>query len=101
MFIDFDKLNKTKMLDGKTVEDNIIALIAKIGEKITIGKAYTVENKNSQNSIYQHSVIKDNVSKLSYSIIRNNTKWHNKYIWKAIINACCCRQSFGFKFKWN
>ncbi len=72
---DLDKLNKTKMLDGKTVEDNIIALIAKIGEKITIGKAYTVENKNSQNYIYQHPVIKDNVSKLGVIVsLETDTK---------------------------
>ncbi len=59
-----DQLKKTKMIDGNTVEDNLVALIAKIGEKITIGKAFTLEDKDSQNFIYQHSVIKDNVSKL-------------------------------------
>ena len=52
------------MANGKTVEENLVALIAKIGEKITIGKTSTIENSNSQNFIYQHSVIKDNVSKL-------------------------------------
>ena len=52
------------MSNGKTVEENLVALIAKIGEKITIGKLQTIENKNSLNFIYQHSVIKDNVSKL-------------------------------------
>ena len=52
------------MVNGKTVEENLVALIAKIGEKITIGKTSTIENSNSQNFIYQHSVIKDNVSKL-------------------------------------
>ncbi len=59
-----EKLNKSLMSNGKTVEENLVALIAKIGEKITIGKLQTVENKNSLNFIYQHSVIKDNVSKL-------------------------------------
>ena len=58
------KLNKSTMINGKTVEENLVALIAKIGEKITIGKTSTIENSNSQNFIYQHSVIKDNVSKL-------------------------------------
>tara|TARA_B100000575_G_scaffold294271_1_gene309168 strand:+ start:1632 stop:2483 length:852 start_codon:yes stop_codon:yes gene_type:complete len=58
------KLNKTNMTNGKTVKDNLVALIAKIGEKITIGKSSTIENPNSKNFIYQHSVIKDNVSKL-------------------------------------
>ncbi len=61
---DKDKLYKSAMANGKTVEENLVALIAKIGEKITIGKTSTIENSNSQNFIYQHSVIKDNVSKL-------------------------------------
>ena len=59
-----EKLNNSKMSNGKTVSDNLVGLIAKIGEKITIGKLRTIENKNSQNFIYQHSVVKDNVSKL-------------------------------------
>ena len=59
-----DKLTQTKMSNGKTVQDNLVDLIAKIGEKITIGKIQTIENNNSQNFTYQHSVIKDNVSKL-------------------------------------
>ena len=32
------------MKNGKTVEDNLVSLIAKIGEKITIGKVKTIEN---------------------------------------------------------
>ena len=60
-----DKLNESKMSDGNTVKDNLVSLIAKIGEKITIGKTKTIENQNSFNFIYQHSVIKDNVSKLA------------------------------------
>ena len=59
-----EKLNKSAMANGKTVEENLVALIAKIGEKITIGKTSTIQNSNAQNFIYQHSVIKDNVSKL-------------------------------------
>ena len=52
------------MSNGKTVRDNLVALIAKIGEKITIGKSSTIENPNCKNFIYQHTVLKDNVSKL-------------------------------------
>ena len=59
-----EKFNFFKMSDGKTVEDNLVSLIAKIGEKITIGKIKTIENENTANYIYQHSIIKDNVSKL-------------------------------------
>jgi len=61
---DLEKLNNSKLENKKTVEDNLISLIAKIGEKITIGKTKTIENPKCQNFIYQHSVIKDNVSKL-------------------------------------
>ncbi len=59
-----EKLNSSNMSNGKTVQDNLVSLISKIGEKITIGKLQTIENQNSQNFVYQHSVIKDNVSKL-------------------------------------
>ncbi len=57
-------LNKTKMKNEKNVEENLVSLIAKIGEKITIGKLKTIKNDNAKNFTYQHSIIKDNVSKL-------------------------------------
>ncbi len=60
----FEELNKSKMKNDKTVDENLVALIAKIGEKITIGRAKTIEFKNSKNFSYQHSIIRDNVSKL-------------------------------------
>ena len=62
---DLEKLIRLNMINGKTVEENLLALIAKIGEKITIGRSKTIEKKNSKNFTYQHSVIKNNVSKLS------------------------------------
>ena len=34
---DIDELKKAKMKNGETVEETLVALIAKIGEKITIG----------------------------------------------------------------
>ncbi len=61
---DFEKLDNLKMQNQKTVKENLVALIAKIGEKITIGRAKTIENTKSINFSYQHSIIKDNVSKL-------------------------------------
>ena len=33
---DIEKIKKTIMKNGKIVEDNLVSLIAKIGEKITI-----------------------------------------------------------------
>jgi len=60
-----DELKNSKMKNGETVEDNMIALIAKIGEKITIGKTKTVENSGTLNNHYLHTVIKDNIAKLA------------------------------------
>ena len=60
-----DELKKTKMRNGTTVEDNMVALIAKIGEKITIGKSKTIENSTSTNYQYLHTVVKDNLAKLA------------------------------------
>ena len=58
------ELTKSMMKNNKTVDENLVALIAKIGEKITIGRSRTLQNKDSRNFTYQHSTIKDNVSKL-------------------------------------
>ena len=70
---DIDKLNNFKMKNEKTVNDNLISLIAKIGEKITIGKVNTINNSKCHNYIYQHSIIKDNVSKLGVIVSLKTT----------------------------
>ena len=63
-----DDLKKTKMTNGETVNDNLVALIAKIGEKITIGKTKTIKNSGSINSQYLHTVVKDNLAKLAVAV---------------------------------
>ena len=60
-----EKLNKSNMSNGETVEDNLVSLIAKMGEKITIGKAKTFNQTGAKNFNYLHTVVKDNLSKLS------------------------------------
>ena len=60
-----DELNSSQMKNGQTVADNLVALVAKIGEKITIGKAKTINNSGSTNFHYLHTVVKDNLSKLA------------------------------------
>ena len=62
---DLDKLNKSNMSNGKSVEDSLISLIAKMGEKITVGKAKTFNQSGTKNFNYLHTVVKDNLSKLS------------------------------------
>ena len=68
-----EDLKNSIMKNNKTVDENLVALIAKIGEKITIGRSKTINLDNSRNFVYQHSVIKDNVSKLVV-IVSLNTK---------------------------
>ena len=62
---DKEKLKNLKMKNGKSVDDNLVALIAKIGEKITIGRSKTIKNNGSKNFTYLHTVVKDNLSKLA------------------------------------
>ena len=63
-----DELKLCKMKNGQSVEDNLVALIAKIGEKITIGKAKTIQNASGINNHYLHTVVKDNVAKLAVMV---------------------------------
>ena len=60
-----EELKKCKMKNGSTVEENLVSLIAKIGEKITIGKTKTISNSSSINCQYLHTVVKDNLAKLA------------------------------------
>ena len=60
-----EKLNKTEMKNSKTVEDTIVGLIAKIGEKITVGRAKTLNSNGVKNYKYLHTIVKDNLSKLA------------------------------------
>ena len=62
---DLGNLNKSNMLNGETVENNLVSLISKMGEKITIGKAKTFDKSGTKNFNYLHTVVKDNLSKLS------------------------------------
>ena len=62
---DNEKLKKLKMKNGNTVDDNLVAMIAKIGEKITLGRSKTINHSGSKNFTYLHTVVKDNLSKLA------------------------------------
>ena len=67
-------LKKATMKNSKTVDENLITLIAKIGEKITIGRSKTFAEENTRKFVYQHSIIKDNVSKLAVIVSLNTNE---------------------------
>ena len=61
---DLNKLNESKMLNGILVKDNLVNLIAKIGEKITIRRTKFFDNSNGENFYYVHSAIEKNIGKI-------------------------------------
>ena len=65
MFFDQSKIKVHKMKNRRPdIDENLVALVAKIGEKITIGRSKTIKNSGSKN-LYLHTVVKDNLSKLT------------------------------------
>ena len=53
-----------KMKNGIAVKDSLVALIAKIGEKIIIRRASFFDNKKGLNFFYVHSAIEKNIGKI-------------------------------------
>ena len=58
-------LLSSKMKNGKNVNDNLLSLITKIGEKITLGRCKTLNHSNSTIFKYHHTIVKDNLSKIA------------------------------------
>ena len=78
---DLNKLNETKMKNGILVKDNLLNLIAKIGEKITIRRANYLDDETGVNFSYVHSAIEDGIGKI-ISIVKIDgiTKDKNEHI---------------------
>jgi len=70
---DIELLKQSKMKNNQTVEENLVGVIAKIGEKITLGRSKTFNNSGNMNFNYLHTIVKDNLSKLAV-IVSVNTK---------------------------
>jgi elongation factor Ts len=68
-----DELKKLTMSNGQTVDENLVALIAKIGEKITIGKTKTLSNEGTVKSKYLHTIVNDNLAKLAVAVSLETT----------------------------
>ena len=68
---DLNLIKTTKMKNGKTVDENLVSLISKIGEKITIrrSKYFYI---NGFNFNYVHNSVEKNIFKLS-SIVKLST----------------------------
>ena len=62
---DLNNLKKKKMKDGNSVDDNVIKLISKIGEKITIRRCNFFDDNKYMNFSYVHAALKKNIGKLN------------------------------------
>ena len=72
------KLKKIKMKDGNTVEDNVVRLISKIGEKITIGRSNFFDKDNCMNFSYVHTSVRKNIGKLGAIVSLKSKKFDEK-----------------------
>ena len=59
-----NELNEYKMSNGSLVKDNLVNLIAKIGEKITIRRTNFFDNLTGSNYFYVHSALEKNIGKI-------------------------------------
>jgi elongation factor Ts len=75
---DLNNLIKKKMKDGNSVDDNVINLISKIGEKITIRKCNFFDSNKYINFSYVHSAIKKNIGKLGVIVCIESTKFNQQ-----------------------
>ncbi len=69
---DLKLLNASKMKNGKTVEENLVTLISKIGEKITIRRSKYFKN-DGKNFFYVHNSLEKNIGKVISIVKLSNT----------------------------
>ena len=74
---DLKKLVEKKMSNGALVKDNLVNLIAKIGEKITIRRADFFDNSKGKNYAYVHSAIEKGIGKI-ISVVQIDGNSNNK-----------------------
>ena len=68
---DLSKVNKAVMKNNLPVETNLIDLIAKMGEKITIRRSVFFGNSDGKNSFYIHGALEDKIGKI-ISIVKTS-----------------------------
>jgi len=64
----------SKMKNKKNVQDNLVTLISKIGEKISLRRCAFFDAKSTVNFSYTHSSLKKNIGKLGVLLSLETTK---------------------------
>ena len=73
-----DKLKKTQMSNKIIVDENLINLISKMGEKISISRNEYICYDNSYNFSYTHNSLKKNIGKLGVIVTLQCNKLNDK-----------------------
>jgi elongation factor Ts len=71
---DIDKINNSIMKNKINVAENLVNLIAKIGEKITIRRTKFFDKKKGCNFYYIHSAVENKIGKIASVVKLLNTK---------------------------
>ncbi len=71
---DLNKLKKTQMKNNIDVDNNLISLISKIGEKITIRRSYFFNKNKGKVFFYVHSALDDGIGKIIAAIQLNQAE---------------------------
>tara|TARA_A100001011_G_scaffold313600_1_gene331512 strand:- start:1212 stop:2057 length:846 start_codon:yes stop_codon:yes gene_type:complete len=77
---DIEKINLANMKNKVSVKDNLVDLIAKIGEKITLRRAKFFNNIEGKNYHYVHGAIEKNIGKIISIVKLKNINDSNKEI---------------------
>ena len=77
---DIEKINLSNMKNKVSVKDNLIDLIAKIGEKITLRRAKFFDKSDGFNFYYVHSAIEEKIGKIVSVVKLGNIKEEEKLI---------------------
>ena len=70
----------SKMENKKNVKDNLVTLISKIGEKITLRRSDFIGTEEYLNFFYIHAAIKKNIGKIGVLVSLKTTKPKNELI---------------------
>jgi len=70
----------SKMVNKNNVKDNLVALISKIGEKITLRRSDFIGTEEYLNFFYIHAAIKKNIGKIGVLVSLKTTKPKNELL---------------------
>ena len=78
-----DKINSANMKNNISVKENLIDLIAKIGEKITLRRATFFGKDNGTNFSYVHGAVEKNIGKI-VSVVKLSTSTNTEEVGNKI-----------------